>query len=61
MAEDQDTKPAQRYIRNLCNMSAICKRSAQTISTHPDRSRSESPKISQPAKIRKTGRKIVKS
>ena len=61
MAEDQDTQPVQRYIRHLCNMSAICKRSAQTISTRPDRSRNRSPKISRPAKIRKTGIGIVKS
>lgn len=61
MAEDQDTKPAQRYIRNLCNMPAICNRSAQKISTRPDRSRNGTPKISRPAKIRKTGIEIVKS
>lgn len=54
-------KPAQRYIWNLCNMPAICNRSAQTISTRPDRSRNKSPKISRPTKIRKTGIEIVKS
>ena len=61
MAEDQDTKQAQRYIRHLCNMSAICNRSAQTISTRPDSPRNRSPKISRTVEIRKTGIEIVKS
>ena len=54
-------KPAQRYIRHLCNMPAIRNRSAQTISTRPDSPRNISPKISRPVEIRKTGIKIVKS
>lgn len=57
----REPKQAQRYIRYLCNMPAICKRSAQKISTRPDRPRNRSPKIIQPAKIRKTGIEIVKS
>ena len=54
MAEDQDTKPAQRYIQHLCNIPAICNRSAQTISTRPDSPRNRSPKISRTVEIRKT-------
>ena len=54
-------KPAQRYIRNLCNIPAICNRSAQTIITRPDSPRNRSPKISRTVEIRKTGIKIVKS
>ena len=54
-------KPAQRYIRHLCNMPAIRNRSAQTIRTRPDSPRNRSPKISRPVEIRKTGIKIVKS
>lgn len=61
MAEDRDTKPAQRYIRNLRNMPTIYNRSAHNISTRPDRSRNRSPKISRPVEIRKTGIEIVKS
>ena len=56
MAEDHDTKPAQRYIRNLCNMPAIRNRSAQTIRTRPDSPRNRSPKINQPIEIRKNRR-----
>lgn len=51
-------KPAQRYIWNFCNMPAIRKRSAQTISTSPDRPRNRSPKISRQVEIKKQALKL---
>lgn len=51
-------KPAQRYIWNSCNMPAIRKRSAQTISTSPDRPRNRSPKISRQVEIKKQALKL---
>jgi hypothetical protein len=58
MAKDQDTQPAQRYIRHLCNMPAIRNRSAQKISTRPDRPRNRSPKIIRPVEIKKQALKL---
>ena len=51
-------KPAQRYILHLCNMPAICNRSAQTISTRPESPRNRSPKISRPMEIKKQASKL---